>query len=159
MEYIKIFPYYRHPLLLASLKPTELLFLNPKQWNISNPHITYEVCVFASMCNICKLVPTLEIYLQILWTPNNAYANSIPDTTNLNVNKMSAYTTCIHIKRSSLLANHPIHLFQNAKYISRAQLTICDRNIGHYVPTVLLQRPYGSPPQPYTKPQIIPNAA
>ena len=40
-----IFPYTQQPLLLASQKPTRLLFLNPKQWNILNPHIMYVLCV------------------------------------------------------------------------------------------------------------------
>ena len=41
-----IFPYTRQPLLLASLKLTRLLFLNPKQWNISNPYIMYVGCMW-----------------------------------------------------------------------------------------------------------------
>jgi len=57
-----IFPYTQQQPYLASLKPTRLLLLNPKQWNISNPYITYVscVCAFVSKCNICKLVPKPE---------------------------------------------------------------------------------------------------
>ena len=40
-----ILPSTQQPQLLASLKPTWLLFLNPKQWNISNPYTIYVLCV------------------------------------------------------------------------------------------------------------------
>ena len=96
LNFYCIFPYNKQPLLLASLKPTRLLFLNPKQWNISNPYIIYVGYVFLTKCNTCKLVPTPEICLQIYGTPNNVRTNSGPDTTNVNVNKKSAYITHSH---------------------------------------------------------------
>ena len=49
------------------------------------------MCVFISKNNICKLVPTQEVYFKNYGTPNNERANYIPDTTNFNTNKMSAY--------------------------------------------------------------------
>ena len=39
-----IFPYTQQPLFLSNPKPTPLLFLNRKLWNISNPHINYVFC-------------------------------------------------------------------------------------------------------------------
>ena len=41
----RTFPYTQQPLLLATLTPTQLLLLNPKQYNISNPDIMYVLCV------------------------------------------------------------------------------------------------------------------
>jgi hypothetical protein len=75
LSYAVTFAYTQQPLLLAILKRTRLLFLNPKQLNISNPYIMNVNCVFVSKCNTYKVVPTPEIYLQIYGTPNNACAN------------------------------------------------------------------------------------
>jgi len=101
-----IFPYTQQPLLLASLKPMRLLFLNPKQQNISNPYIMYVACVFVSKCNICKLVPTPEIYLENYGTLKK-YVRRLNSRYYEHERKQN-----VQKQPSVLLAIHPSHLFK-----------------------------------------------
>ena len=60
-KHFPISPYTQQPLLLASLKSTRLLFLNPKQWSISKPYI---------MCVVCVNLYRIAIYTTCSYTGN-----------------------------------------------------------------------------------------
>lgn len=73
-------------LLHIPLYPTTAIISQSKAYATSIPkskamkyfkstHHVCIVCAFISQCNICELVPTPEIHLQIHGNPNNAWEN------------------------------------------------------------------------------------
>jgi hypothetical protein len=121
-----IFPYTRQPLLLASLKPTRLLFLNPNQWNISNPYIMYVGYIWNKVQSLqtCSytgnMPPNLRNSEQYLRKLNSRY-DEIARTQNVRFNYKEPRQANYSIRNSS---KSPISLMQ--KKISGSHLTIYD---------------------------------
>jgi hypothetical protein len=146
-------PFYTTTAFLASLKPKRLLFLNPNQWNISNPYIMYVLCV-----HLYRSALAANLLLHRKYT-----SKSMELQTFRAQNKFQVLRTC--------LQNVRLHHTQpcQAKYsicisskslVSRMQnrsqipTIISDRNIGHYLPAILLHRPQTSKLQFQNKPSV-----
>jgi hypothetical protein len=112
-----IFPYTRQTLLLASLKPTRNLFLNLKQWNISNPYIMYVRCTWIEVQSLQtssytgNIPPNLRNAKQYVRKLNSRYYE-LARTQYVRFNhkqpRQANYSICN-------LVIHPSHLFHESK--------------------------------------------
>jgi hypothetical protein len=111
-----IFPYTKQLLLLSSLKPTPLLFLNPKQWNIPNPYIMYVLCV-----HLYRIAISAHLLLHRKYTCKSVELQKIRAQHKLQALRAWLSTKCSltpHAAMSSkLLSLHFIQVtcFKNAK--------------------------------------------
>ena len=116
----------------------------------------YHVCtvwVFVSHCNIYKPVPTPQYTsksMELQTFPAQYKFQVLPTDRKQNVR--SHHTQ--HRQAEYSIGNSSKSLVSRMQNKYQVPTTIYDRNVGHYVPTVLLHRPQNSPPQFQNTPPV-----
>jgi hypothetical protein len=149
-----MFPYTQQPPLLANLKTSLLLFPNPKQRNISNPHIMRVLGV-----HLYRSTIPANLFLHRIYTFKSMEIQTIRTHNKFQLLLTWPYTKfplTSHAATSSkvFIGNSSKSLVSRTQNRSQFPTTLYDRNFGLPVPTVPLHMPQNSPPQFQNKPSV-----